>query len=191
MTKPIRTISGSAYLQRTRAVPHWVVLQSQWKKEATCKAFLERESFHSFYPVETVTSHSKGKRRDIKRPIIPGYIAMRVNKPLSWHKLLKVRGERFFSGYIQASDFLPFPLSTQNIRAFEQAARRLDDIEAAIKQAALINEGDDIRVVDGPFEAFEGRVVKIGDGKALLEGDWSFKKVTLPLAQLIKRDASS
>ena len=140
----------------------WYVIHTYSGQEARAKqALLERAKQHGkeealreiFIPEEAVVEVVKGQRRTSKRKFLPGYIL--VNMELDdelWHI---VKNTAKITGFVGAgSDPTPIPDEDVN-RMLGQAQ------ETKPKPIMTFEEGDDVRVVHGPFTNFSGSVGEI------------------------------
>ena len=106
-------------------------------------------------PEETVVEMVKGERRTSKRKYFPGYILVRMElNDETWHV---VRGTPKITGFV-GGDKTPPPISD------EEVARMTEQIkEGATKPRPkiLFDEGENVRVIDGPFANFSGYVDEV------------------------------
>ncbi len=106
-------------------------------------------------PEETVVEMVKGERRTSKRKYFPGYILVRMElNDDTWHV---VRGTPKITGFV-GGDKKPPPISD------EEVARMTEQIKEGAskpKPKILFDEGENVRVVDGPFANFSGYVDEV------------------------------
>ena len=106
-------------------------------------------------PEETVVEMVKGEKRTSKRKYFPGYILVRMElNDETWHV---VRGTPKITGFV-GGDKTPPPISE------EEVARMTEQIKegaAKPKPKILFDEGENVRVIDGPFANFSGFVDEI------------------------------
>lgn len=113
-------------------------------------------------PTEQVVELKKGQKKTSARKFFPGYIMvqMALNKE-TWHT---VRNTAKVTGFL-GSDNEPYPVPD------EEAQRIIRQMEEGIskpKPKYSFEEGDDIRVVDGPFNNFQGIVEEVKPDKEKL-----------------------
>jgi transcriptional antiterminator NusG len=114
-------------------------------------------------PTEQVVEISKGKRTERSRKNFPGYILveMELNSD-TWHL---VKDTPKITGFIgHATNPPPLPP--------HEVARILNQIEQGQKEPTLIqafSEGDSIKVTDGPFSNFNGRVEQVDEERKRLK----------------------
>jgi transcriptional antiterminator NusG len=127
------------------------------------KALLERakaagmeEKFDEvLIPEETVVEVVKGEKRTSKRKYFPGYILVRMDlTDETWHV---VRGTPKITGFV-GGDKKPPPISDEEVARMTQQIR-----EGASKPRPKImfEEGENVRVVSGPFANFSGFVDEV------------------------------
>ena len=110
-------------------------------------------------PTEQIVELVKGKRRESSRKFYPGYIL--VNMELddeTWHVVndtAKVTG--FLGGRNK-----PTPLTDEEA---ENILNRMEAGKLKPKPKYFFEEGDEIRVIDGPFANFNGTVDEVNPEK--------------------------
>jgi len=106
-------------------------------------------------PEETVVEMVKGEKRTSKRKYFPGYILVRMElNDETWHV---VRGTPKITGFV-GGDKTPPPISE------EEVARMTEQIKegaAKPKPKILFDEGENVRVIDGPFANFSGYIDEV------------------------------
>lgn len=127
------------------------------------EALGQKESFGKILvPTEQVIELRKGQKKTSSRKFYPGYILvqMALNKD-TWHLVndtAKVTG--FVGGEIN-----PTPISDEEA---ERIVRQMEEGVSRPKQRYSFEEGDDVRVVDGPFTNFQGVVEEMKPDKEKL-----------------------
>jgi transcriptional antiterminator NusG len=124
------------------------------------KAANQEEFFDEILiPEETVVEMVKGEKRTSKRKYFPGYIIVRMELTNeTWHT---VRGTPKITGFV-GGDKTPPPISEEEVAKMTQQIR-----EGAAKPKPKIrfDEGENVRVVSGPFANFSGYVDEIMEEK--------------------------
>ncbi|MCJ8503120.1 transcription termination/antitermination protein NusG [Desulfatitalea alkaliphila] len=114
-------------------------------------------------PTEEVVELVKGKRRTSSRKFYPGYLLVRmVLDDETWHI---VNNTAKVTGFLGGRD-KPTPLTD------EEADRILNRMEAGkLKPQPKYHfeEGDDVRVIDGPFTNFNGTVEEVNNEKGKIK----------------------
>ena len=110
-------------------------------------------------PTEKVVELVKGERRTSKRKFYPGYIMVQmILNDETWHV---VRNVPKVTGFLGAQE-KPVPLSE------EEASRIMDQMvegSAKPKPKFSFEQGDEVRVIDGPFSNFNGVVEEVKPDK--------------------------
>lgn len=111
-------------------------------------------------PEEQVVEVVKGEKRTSKRKFFPGYILVRmVLNDETWHI---VRETPRITGFVGGGGNKPTPISD------EEVARMTAQIkEGAVKPKPKIKfeEGENVRVISGPFANFQGFVDEVRPDK--------------------------
>lgn len=131
-----------------------------------CKALRERifnhglEAFFAdiFIPEESIVSNVKGKKRTVKKKFFPGYVLIKmIMNDKTWHL---VRNTDKITGFIGPSKNEPSPI-TEEEAAFltNQAAEGFKRPKASTN----LSEGDNVRVIEGPFTTFIGTIESVNE----------------------------
>ncbi len=127
------------------------------------KAMGKEEMFDEvLIPEETVVEMVKGERRTSKRKYFPGYILVRMElTDESWHI---VRGTPKITGFV-GGDKKPPPISDEEVARMTQ---QIKERAAKPKPKIAFDEGENVRVVSGPFANFSGFVDEVMEEKEKL-----------------------
>ncbi len=137
----------------------WYVIHTYSGQEARAKqALLERMKTHNregaileiFIPEESVVEVVKGQRRTSRRKFLPGYILvhMELDDEL-WHI---VKNTAKITGFV-GSGARPTPIPDSDVERMLGQAK-----SEKPKPVVTFEEGEDVRVVHGPFNNFQGSV---------------------------------
>ncbi len=114
-------------------------------------------------PTEEVVELVKGKRRTSARKFYPGYILVRVDlDDETWHI---VNDTAKVTGFLGGRD-KPAPMTD------EEAERIINRMEAGKDKPQpkySFDEGDEVRVIDGPFTNFNGTVEEVNQEKGKIK----------------------
>lgn len=103
-------------------------------------------------PSEQVVEMVKGAKKTSTRKFFPGYILLNVElNDETWHT---VRGTPKVTGFV-GNDIQPEPLSDEDAM---KIIGRIKDGALKPKPKVSFDEGDVVRVIDGPFTNFQGTV---------------------------------
>jgi transcriptional antiterminator NusG len=126
---------------------------------------LRKEEFFGqiIVPTEQVVELVKGKKKTSSRKFYPGYIMVQMAlTDETWHIVQdtdKVTG--FLGGNMK-----PVPISEDEA---QRIITRMEDGRERPKPKFLFEEGDEVRVIDGPFSNFNGMVEEVKPDKAKLK----------------------
>ncbi len=113
-------------------------------------------------PTEQVIELKRGQKRTSSRKFYPGYIMVQmVLNQDTWHT---VRDTAKVTGFV-GGDTRPSPVPD------DEAERIIQQMEEGIskpKPKYTFEEGDEVRVIDGPFNNFQGVVQEVNPEKEKL-----------------------
>ena len=125
-------------------------LQERIKKAGQEDAFGE-----ILVPTEQVVEMVKGSKKTSSRKFFPGYILLNVDlNDATWHT---VHGTPKVTGFV-GNDLHPEPLSDEDAM---KIIGRIKDGALKPKPKVSYEEGDVVRVIDGPFSNFQGVVDEV------------------------------
>jgi transcriptional antiterminator NusG len=146
----------------------WYIVHTYSGAEEKVKTALEeqikalgKEAFFSeiLVPTEKVVELVKGERKTSPRKFYPGYILVRMElNDETWHL---VKNTPKVTGFVGEKN-RPVPIPD------EEAQKVIDQMnEGAIKPKPkfYFEEGDEVRVIDGPFSNFNGVVEEVKPDK--------------------------
>lgn len=114
-------------------------------------------------PMEKVVEMVKGHRRETSRKFYPSYILVEMElNDQSWYL---VKSTPKVTGFVGGSETLPLPITD------EEAQRIISQMNEGAKQPRpkySFQEGDEVRVIDGPFNNFNGVVEEVQADKGKL-----------------------
>ncbi|MGD8564452.1 MAG: transcription termination/antitermination protein NusG [Desulfarculaceae bacterium] len=114
-------------------------------------------------PMEKVVEMVKGQRRESSRKFYPGYILVEMDmNDETWHL---VKSTAKVTGFVGGSETRPAPITE------EEASRIMAQMAEGAKQPKpkySFREGDEVRVIDGPFNNFNGAVEEVYPDKGKL-----------------------
>jgi transcriptional antiterminator NusG len=111
-------------------------------------------------PEENVVELVKGERKTSKRKFFPGYILVRMEmSDDTWHI---VKDTPKVTGFV--GNRKPSPISDEEVQSLQN---RIDEGTLKPKPKISFEEGDHVKIIDGPFTNFDGIVdeVKTEKGK--------------------------
>ena len=113
-------------------------------------------------PTEQVIELKKGHKKTSSRKFYPGYILvqMKLNEE-TWHT---VRNTAKVTGFV-GGESMPSPISDEEA---DRIIRQMEDGISKPKPKYQFEEGDEVRVIDGPFNNFQGVVEEVKPDKEKL-----------------------
>ena len=118
---------------------------------------MEDKIFNVLVPKEKKIKIKNGKRKAIEEKIYPGYVLVEmIVTDASWYV---VRNTPNVTGFV-GSGTTPIPVSKEEI---EYLMKRMGN-EGAQYQVE-VDEGDVVKITDGPFKDFEGKVSGIDEAR--------------------------
>ena len=142
----------------------WYIVHTYSGYEAKAKqALLERAKIEGkeecfdevLIPEENIVEVVKGEKRTSKRKFFPGYILVHMDlNDETWHI---VRGTPKVTGFVGGGTN-PTPISDEEVARMTQQIK-----EGAVKPKPKIRfeEGENVRVISGPFANFSGFVDEV------------------------------
>ena len=123
------------------------------------------EELHSFYnilvPAEKVVELVKGQRRTFTRKFFPGYILVNVGILGDFVKGL-IKSTPRVTGFVGGTDDPP-AISESEVREITNQME-----EGKTKPKVLFQVGESVKVIDGPFQDFNGTVEEVKPEKGKL-----------------------
>ena len=114
-------------------------------------------------PTEEVVELVKGKRRTSARKFYPGYLLVRMDlDDETWHI---VNDTAKVTGFLGGRD-RPTPMTDEEA---DQIINRMEAGKNKPQPKYFFDEGDEIRVIDGPFTNFNGTVEEVNQEKGKLK----------------------
>lgn len=153
----------------------WYVLKAVSGQENKVKTYIEAETKRMGYehyitqvviPTEKVVQMRNGKKVLKERPYYPGYLMVEAHLigevP---HMIKNIPGVISFLSLTKGGDPVPMRKSEVN-----RMLGRIDELaEFAVDVEIPFMEGENVKVIDGPFNGFAGVIEKIHAEKKKLE----------------------
>ncbi len=118
---------------------------------------MEDKIFDVLIPTETKIKIKNGKRKTVKEKIFPGYVLVNmIVTDASWYV---VRNTPNVTGFV-GSGTTPTPVSEAEIK---QLMQRMGKEEPEFKMD--IAPGDMVKITDGPFKDYEGKISDIDEAR--------------------------
>ena len=122
-------------------------------KEHINSAGMQQKFGEILIPTEEVVELRRGQKRTSERKFFPGYVLVQMDMDdEAWHLVKNVPK---VSGFIGGSGLRPSPITDQEAMNILQ---QLKEGEDKPKPKYTFAPGEQVRVVDGPFQDFNGTV---------------------------------
>ncbi len=156
-------------------IKKWYVVRAVSGQENKVKDYIEREISQEglgdfveqvLVPTEKVVQVRNGKKVNKERVYFPGYIMVEAN--LSGevpHIIRSINGVIGFLGEVKGGD--PVPLRKSEVN---RMLGKVDELAVKVDNVAIpYSEGETVKVIDGPFNGFNGTIEKVNEEKRKLE----------------------
>ncbi len=148
----------------------WYVVHTLTGKENKVKTSIEkvvsaRDLTHLLgrilVPTETEIRSAAGKRREVQRKLYPGYVLVQLELTDEMRNVIQqTAGVTHFVG----SGSNPIPLKASEVREV------LDTIgEESARPKAIWSVDQSVRVIEGPFAEFSGKIVEVNAEKEIVK----------------------
>jgi transcriptional antiterminator NusG len=156
-------------------VKKWYVVRAVSGQENKVKAYIENEInrlgmgdyiSQVLVPTEKVVTVKDGKKIIKDKVYFSGYVMIEANLAGEIPHIIKsISGVIGFLGEVKGGDPVPLRLSEVN-----RMLSKVDELAVKTDTHSIpFNIGETIKVIDGPFNGFNGTVEKINDEKRKLE----------------------
>lgn len=150
----------------------WYVVHTYSGYEQKAKIALEErvKSLHLdplfeevLVPSENVVEIRKGQKKTTTRKFFPGYILVKMDlNDKTWHV---VKDTPKITGFV-GSTTNPPTIPEEEVRRLTQ---QIDEGHMKPKMKVVFEKGDSVRVIDGPFNTFNGIVDEVNADKGRLK----------------------
>ncbi len=150
----------------------WYIVQAYSNFEKRVKETLERDAeekglSHLFeeilVPTETVVEVRRGRKVESERKFFPGYVLVKVDLTDEAYHLIKNSPK--VTGFLGSSN-KPRPVPEKEVARIIGAQ---DDSSEAPRPMITFDLGETIKVIDGPFQSFNGTVESVDEENARLK----------------------
>jgi len=130
-------------------------------RRAQVEGFWDVDMYQILIPTEREMQTRNGKRYEMDRKVFPGYILVQMQMTDDTYKLVKSTSG--VTGFVQSGN-KPVPLEEYEVR------RIMTNLEASRETPKVNwNKGDAIRVVEGPFSDFTGKIEEVNADREKLK----------------------
>jgi len=156
-------------------VKKWYVVRAVSGQENKIKAYIEQEVnrvgmgdyiSQVLVPTEKVVQVKDGKKISKERVYFPGYVMIEANLTGEIPHIIKsITGVIGFLGETKGGDAVPLRQSEVN-----RMLGKVDELSVTVDNVAIpYTIGETVKVVDGPFNGFNGTIEKVNEEKRKLE----------------------
>jgi len=131
-------------------------------EEGIAASGMEEDFGDILIPEEDIVELVKGEKKTSKRKFFPGYVLIRMElNNDTWHI---VKNTPKVTGFIGSKD-KPSPISDEDVQSLRT---RIDEGTLKPKPKYKFEEGDHVKIIDGPFTNFDGVVDEVKPEKGKL-----------------------
>ncbi len=130
-------------------------------RRAQVEGYWDSDIYQVLIPTEQELTTRSGKRVIVDKKVFPGYILVQMTLTDDTYKLVKSTSG--VTGFVQSGN-KPVPLEEYEVKRIMQ---NLETSQTAPKVAW--SKGDAIRVVEGPFSDFSGKIEEVNTEKEKLK----------------------
>ena len=156
-------------------VKKWYVVRAVSGQENKIKAYIEQEVnrvgmadyvSQVLVPTEKVVQVKDGKKISKERVYFPGYVMIEANLTGEIPHIIKsITGVIGFLGETKGGEAVPLRLAEVN-----RMLGKVDELSVTTENVNIPFSIDEtVKVIDGPFNGFNGTIEKINEGKRKLE----------------------
>ncbi len=156
-------------------VKKWYVVRAVSGQENKVKAYIETETnrlgmsdyiSQVLVPTEKVVQVREGKKIAKDKVYFPGYVMIEANLVGEIPHIIKsITGVIGFLGEVKGGDPVPLRMSEVN-----RMLGKVDELAVKTDTHSIpFNLGETVKVIDGPFNGFNGTIEKVNEEKRKLE----------------------
>jgi transcriptional antiterminator NusG len=130
---------------------------------------VEERIFEVVIPMEDVIEFKGGQRRVVQKKVFPGYLLVRMDlDDDSWYVVRNTPG---VTGFVGPSGSKPTPLSRKEVEDILGVEKPEGGpaVEKKVRPRVEFEEGEQVRVVTGPFADFNGAISEIDVDRSKLK----------------------
>jgi len=130
---------------------------------------VEERIFEVVIPMEDVIEFKGGQRRVVQKKVFPGYLLVRMDlDDDSWYVVRNTPG---VTGFVGPSGSKPSPLSKKEVEDIlgGEKPEGAPAVEKKVRPRVEFEEGEQVRVVTGPFADFNGAIAEIDVDRSKLK----------------------
>jgi transcription termination/antitermination protein NusG len=161
-------------IQKNDSVKKWYVIRAVAGQEKKIKQFIEVEInrigmsdyvSQLLIPTEKVVQIRNGKKITVERNFYPGYIL--IEAALVGEIGHTIKNVPNVIGFLGDKSGMPVPMRTSEVNRILGKVDELTDNEIETINPYMV--GDAVKVIDGPFNSFDGIIEEINEDKKKLK----------------------
>jgi len=134
--------------------PDWFLAQLKPNGAALAARNLKRQGFRTFLPTECRTFRSGSTFKTLQAPLFPGYIFVALDATSSpWRSINSTVGVGRLVSFGTGPAQVPHPII--------DALLRRCDADGVILPEPVLQPGDPVRLISGPFEGFVAEIERL------------------------------
>ncbi len=123
------------------------------------------ESFEQVVvPTENVVEVRRGKKTQAERKFFPGYVLAKMDMTDATWQIVKTTPK--VTGFLGGKGIRPQPITEKEAMAIFSA---VEEGAASPRHQVHYDVGENVKIIDGPFESFIGVVEDVDDGRSKLK----------------------
>lgn len=115
-------------------------------------------------PTENVVEVRRGKKTASERKFFPGYVLAKMDMTDATWQLVKTTPK--VTGFLGGKGIRPQPITEKEAMAIFNA---VEEGAASPRHTVHYDIGENVKIIDGPFESFVGVVEDVDDGRSKLK----------------------
>jgi transcriptional antiterminator NusG len=129
---------------------------------------VDERIYETVIPMEDVIEFKGGQRRVVQKKVFPGYLLVRMElDDDTWYVVRNTPG---VTGFVGPSGSRPTPLSRKEVEDILGVAKPEGPVvEKKARPRVEFEEGEQVRVVTGPFADFNGSIAEIDVDRSKLK----------------------
>lgn len=143
----------------------WFALYTRGRHEKKVDVLLRQRGFHVYLPLVPRERQWHDRTKVVPFPLFPSYVFARCAREMLG-ELLRTPGVVTvvrFNGR-------PVPITEEEIDNIRRFTAALGETETDPEPGPLVDEGEAVRIVDGPFDGVDGRVLELrGSDRILIQ----------------------
>lgn len=139
---------------------------SQTIREKAAKQGIAQQFGQILIPTEEVIEIKRGQRKQVEKKFMPGYVLIQMEMTDdAWHL---VKSTDRVTGFL-GSGKKPTPITPKEAQRLMNQGKGGPDGEKKPRSLITFEIGDNVRVIDGPFNSFNGSVEEVDEARQRLK----------------------